>query len=121
MLSLSSTQVGIAAAPTREMSRDELMTQMALIERQLQSSDESTADLVDALVDAARAARVPMQAGKDDTHAFIEGRAAVETATWAQCGGLIQALVEGYVVQNRDLAARVAQRVFELTPTHFFG
>lgn len=101
------------------MSRDEWMTQLAFIERQLQSADEPTADLVEALADAGRAVSLPVQEGREDSHLFIQGNASVATATWAQCGALVHALAEGYVAENRDLAARIAQRVFELTPTHY--
>ena len=97
------------------------MSQLALIERQLQSSDEPTADLVEALVDAGRAVSLPVEDRRDDSHVFIEGAASIATATWAQCGGLVHALAGGHVSENRELAARVAQRVFELTPTHFSG
>jgi len=99
--------------------RDELMAELALINRQLQSSDESTSDLVDALADAARALKLPVDEARDDTHRFIEGVEAVESATWAQCGGLIHSLAQHQLVDERPLAARVAQRVFELAPTHY--
>src|SRR3954464_4626498 len=100
-------------------SRDELMAELALIVRQLQASDESTSDLVDALVDTARALKLPINEGRDDAHRFIEGVQSVEAATWLQCGGLVFALAEHQVVDSRALASRVAQRVFELAPTHY--
>jgi len=100
-------------------SRDTLMAELALIERQLQASDEPTSELVDALVDAAHALKLPAAALREDTHRFIEGADAVESATWAQCGGLVFALAERHVVDERAFAARVAQRIFELTPTHY--
>ena len=100
-------------------SRDALMAELALIDRQLQASDEPTSELVDALVDAARALKLPTAAPREDAHRFIEGADAVESATWAQCGGLVVALAERQVVDERAFAARVAHRIFELTPTHY--
>jgi hypothetical protein len=100
-------------------SRDVLMAELALIDRQLQTSDEPTSDLVDALVDAARALKLPTAAAREDTHRFIEGAEAVESATWAQCGGIVFALAERQVADERAFAARVAHRIFELTPTHY--
>ncbi len=94
------------------------MAELALIDRQLQASDESTSDLLEALADTARALKVPADDRREDAHRFIEGVDAVESATWAQCGGLISALTEGLVVEERTVAARVARRIFELTPTH---
>lgn len=99
--------------------RDELLTEIALIGRQLQSSDEPTADLIDALFESARAVNLPVDDRREDTHRFIEGVEAVEAATWAQCAGLVHALQEHQVVEDRALAARVAQRIFDLLPTHY--
>ena len=99
-------------------SRDELLSELALINRQLQASDESTSDLIDALVAAARALKLPTDAPREDTHRFIDGAEAVENATWAQCGGLVVALADRQVVDERAFAARLAERIFELTPTH---
>lgn len=98
--------------------RDELMAEVALINRQLQASDETAADLIEAFVEAARALKLPVDEARSDTHRFIEGVEPVEGATWAQCGGLIFALAQHQLVDERALAARVAQRVFELAPTH---
>ncbi|HKO53838.1 MAG TPA: hypothetical protein VJV79_39295 [Polyangiaceae bacterium] len=95
------------------------MAELALIGRQLQASDEPTPDLINALVDSARAMKLPVDQRRPDTHRFIEGSESVESATWAQCGGLVCALAEGQVVDERMLAARVAQRVFELLPSHY--
>ena len=100
-------------------SRETLMAELALIDRQLQSSDEPTSELVDALVDAAHALKLPTAAPREDTHRFLEGVEAVESATWGQCGGLVFALAERQVVNERAFAARVAHRIFELTPTHY--
>jgi hypothetical protein len=100
-------------------SRDELMAELALIGRQLQASDEPTPDLINALADSARALKLPADERREDTHRFIEGSEPVESATWAQCGGLVWALAEGQVVDGRMLAARVAQRIFDLLPTHY--
>ena len=100
-------------------SRDELMEELALIDRQLQMSDESAADLIEALVDAARALKLPIDGRREDAYRFIQGVDSVEAATWAQCGGLVFALSQRQVVDERALAARVAHRVFELTPTHY--
>lgn len=102
----------------RMQSRDGLLAELALIDRQLQASDEPTSDLVDALDAAARALRVPVDERGQDAYRFIEGEAAVSTATWVQCGGLVFALAQGHVVDSRQLAARVAQRLFELAPSH---
>jgi|tagenome__1003787_1003787.scaffolds.fasta_scaffold12704899_1 hypothetical protein len=99
--------------------RDELMTEISLISRQLQTSDEPTPDLIEALVDSARAINLPVDERREDTHRFIEGDESVESATWAQCAGLVHALQEGQVVDDRALAARVAQRIFDLLPTHY--
>jgi hypothetical protein len=99
--------------------RDELMAELALINRQLQASDEPTSDLVDALFEAARALKLPVDDPRDDTHRFIEGAEAIESATWVQCAGIIQLLAQHQLVDERALAARVAQRVFELAPTHY--
>jgi len=99
-------------------SRDELMAKLALIERQLQASDEDTSQLVDELEDAARSLKLATDTHRDDAHLFIEGTAAVESATWAQCGGLLFALSHEQVVDARAFAARLARRIFELTPTH---
>ncbi len=98
--------------------QNELLTELTLIDRQLQASDESTADLIDALVDVARALKVPTDDRREDTHRFIEGAESVASATWAQCGGLVFALVERQVVDERAFAALVAQRIGELAPTH---
>ena len=100
-------------------SRDTLMAEVALIARQLQASDEPTSELIDALVDVCRALKLPADSRRDDTHRFLEGAESVEAATWAQCGGLVFALAERQVVDERALAARVAQRIFQLTPTHY--
>jgi len=100
------------------MSKDDLLTQLSVIERQLQSSDEPTRDLVDALLEVARGAKLPMDERRADTQMFLEGAASVEAATWLQCGGLLHALGQGYVTEDRALAARLAQRIFELLPTH---
>lgn len=100
-------------------SRDHLMAELALIDRQLQASDETTSDLVEALLDVARALKLPVDARREDAHRFIEGTESVATATWAQCGGLVFALTQRQVVEERALAAQVAQRLFELTPTHY--
>ena len=100
------------------MRRDDLMAQLALIERQLQSSDEPTADLVNALVDVAHALSLPVAERRAETLNFVGGVTSIETATWSQCGGLLHALTEGDVPENRELASRVAQRIFELVPTH---
>jgi len=99
-------------------SRDELMVELALIDRQLQGSDESTSDLVDALVDTARALRVPVEPSDEGLHLFINGKLSVDSATWGQCGGLVFELEQRTVVDDRSLAARVARRVFELAPKH---
>jgi hypothetical protein len=99
-------------------SRDELMAKLALIERQLQASDEETSQLVEELVDAARSLKLGTDTHREDAHLFIEGTAAVETATWAQCAGLLFALSHEQVVDVRSFAARLARRIFELTPTH---
>ena len=99
--------------------RDELMEEFALIGRQLQSSDEPTPDLVEALLDSARAVNLPTDERRDDAHRFLEGTERVESATWAQCGGLAYALAAGQVADERALAARVAQRIFDLLPTHY--
>ena len=103
------------------MSRDELLTELALIVRQLESSDESTADLLQALIDTARAARLPAEARRDDSLRFVEGDASVHSATWEQCGGLVHALEHGYVASDRSFIARVAARLFDLLPTHWSG
>jgi hypothetical protein len=111
-----------AAPVPREVSmesRDTLMAELALIARQLQAPDEPTSDLIDALVDAARALKLPTDERRPDTHRFIEGAESVESATWAQCGGLVFALAERQVVDERSFATRVAQRIFQLTPTHY--
>ena len=94
------------------------MTELALIVRQLQSSDEPTPDLIDALFDAGRAVNLPTDERRDDAHLFIEGAISIESATWIQCGGLLRALSARYVAENRALVARVARRIFELLPTH---
>jgi hypothetical protein len=99
-------------------SRDTLMAELALIARQLQASDEPTSELIDALVSAARALKLPCDERREDTHRFLEGVESVESATWAQCGGLVFALAERRVVDERAVATRVAQRIFQLTPTH---
>jgi len=99
-------------------SRDELLAELALIARQLQAPDEPTSDLVDALAAAARALKVPVDESRQDAYRFIDGETAVATATWLQCGGLVYALARGQVVDSRQLAARVAQRLFELAPSH---
>lgn len=99
--------------------RDDLMAEIALINRQLQASDESSSDLIDALVDVTRALKLPVDEPRSDTHRFVEGVESVESATWLQCAGLIHALSQRQVVEERALAARVAQRVFELAPTHY--
>jgi len=98
---------------------EELMGELALIERQLESSDEPTSDLIDALVEAARALRLPTDERREDTHLFIDGGEAVESATWRQCGGIVYALIERRIVDERTVAARVAQRIFELAPAHY--
>jgi hypothetical protein len=99
-------------------SRDELLEQLALIERQLQASDEPTANLIDELVDVARALRLPTDDHREDAHRFTEGSEPVESATWKQCGGLIYALAQKQVPDERAFAARLTQRIFELLPTH---
>ena len=99
-------------------SPDELLEKLALIYRQLQASDEPTADLVEELVNVARALRLPTDDRRGDAHRFIEGAESVATATWNQCGGLIHALAQKQVVGERAFAAHIAQRVFELLPTH---
>jgi len=100
-------------------SRDELMAEFALIGRQLQSSDEPTPDLIDALIDSARAVNLPTDEHREDAHRFIEGTKRVESATWVQCGGLAFALAAGQVADGRAMAARVAERIFDLLPTHY--
>jgi len=100
-------------------SRDELMGELALIQRQLQAPDEPTSVLVEALLGAARALKLPVDERRGDTHLFVEGGEAVESATWLQCGGLVFALAEGQVVDERAFALRLAQRIFDLTPTHY--
>ena len=100
-------------------SRDELMAAFALIGRQLQASDEPTPNLLEALIDSARAVNLPADEHREDTHRFIEGTKRVESATWAQCGGLAFALAAGQVADPRAMAARVAERIFDLLPTHY--
>ena len=100
-------------------SRDELMGELTLIERQLQTADEPTSDLIDALIDATRALKLPIDQRRPDAHLFIDSEQSVSSATWDQCGGLVFALARQEVVAPRAFAARVAQRVFELTPTHY--
>jgi hypothetical protein len=100
-------------------SRDELMAELVLIARQLQASDEPTSDLIDALIDVTRALKLPIDEPGTDTHRFIEGVDAVEVATWKQCAGLVFALAQKQVTDERALATRIAERVFELTPTHY--
>lgn len=100
-------------------SRDNLLAELALISRQLEASDEPTPDLISALIDSARAVKVPADEPRQDTHRFIEGTEPVEVATWAQCGGLVWALSESQVAEERALAARLAQRIFALVPTHY--
>ncbi len=95
------------------------MADIALIERQLQASDEATADLVEALADGARALRLPVDDRRSDTHRFTEGADSVDAATWLQCGGLVYALSHGEVADERAFAARVARRIFDLTPSHY--
>ena len=107
-------------SPCTEMeSRNDLLEKLALINRELQSSDAPTADLIEALADSARALNLPNDERKEDTFRFVEGDEAVESATWAQCGGLVQALEAGHIAAGRALAARVAARLFELVPTHY--
>lgn len=100
-------------------SLDDLMAGLSLIDRQLGASDESTADLIDALVDTARGLKVPVAARSDETHRFLEGAEPVARASWLQCGGLIFALAEGQVVDQRAVAAQLARRIFDLAPTHY--
>src|SRR3954451_14999199 len=100
-------------------SRDELMAELSLINRQLQASDETTSDLLDALVEVTRALKLPVDEARDDTHRFIEGAESIDSATWVQCGGIVFALAQRQVVDARALAARVAQRIFDLAPTHY--
>ncbi len=99
-------------------SRNELLSELVLIDRQLQASDESTSDLIDALVDVTRALKLPTDELGEDTHRFLHGDESLTSATWAQCGGLVFALVERQVVDERAFAARVARRIYELAPTH---
>jgi hypothetical protein len=49
---------------------------------------------------------------------FLEGTEKVETATWTQCGGLLFALTHEEMRGADALAARVAERIFDLPPTH---
>ena len=62
--------------------------------------------------------KLPVDDARSDTHRFIEGVAPMESATWAQCGGLTLALAQHVLTDERALAGKVAQRVFELAPTH---
>lgn len=100
-------------------SRNDLMAEVALINRQLQASDEATSDLIEALLDVARAIKLPVDEHREDAHRFIEGTESVASATWAQCGGLVFALTQQQVVAERAFAAQLAQRLFELIPTHY--
>ncbi|HET7539662.1 MAG TPA: hypothetical protein VFK05_07315 [Polyangiaceae bacterium] len=100
-------------------SRDELMGELALIERQFQASDEPSVDLIEALLAVARALKMSVDERRTDTHLFLDGAKEVESATWAQCGDLVRALSEGKVLDERVFATRVARRIFELTPTHY--
>lgn len=98
--------------------RADLMAELFLIDRQLEASDESTTDLVDALVSTARGLKLPIDEHRDETHRFLEGMQPVADATWTQCGGLIFALAEGQVVDERAVAAQLARRIYDLAPCH---
>ena len=100
-------------------SRDELMGELVLIDRQLQAADEPTTNLMDALIDVTRALKLPIHQRRADARLFIESTQSVSSATWDQCGGLVFALAQREVVDPRAFASRVAQRIFELTPTHY--
>ena len=92
---------------------------LSLIDRQLRSSDEPTADLIEALLDSARSLNLLSGSHRLDTFLFATGEEQVEAASWEQCGALVQALDEGRIVDGRELAARVAARISELVPAHY--
>ena len=100
-------------------SREEVRDTLALIDRQLRASDEPTADLIEALLDSARSLNLPSESLDEDTFPFVTGEERVEAASWEQCGALVQALEDGRIVDGRELAARVAARIFELVPAHY--
>ncbi|MES1173270.1 MAG: hypothetical protein ABUL62_02995 [Myxococcales bacterium] len=99
-------------------SRDDLRDKLSLIDRQLRSSDEPTADLIEALLDSARSLNLPLDA-RQDSFLFAIGEERIEAASWEQCGALVQALEDGSIVDGRELAARVAARISELVPEHY--
>jgi len=94
------------------VTRDELMSELALLERQFQNSDEDTSQLVEELLDAGRALGLASDVHREDAHWFTEGLEPVESATWLQCGGLLYALDNDQVVNVRAFCARLARRIF---------
>ena len=82
------------------------------------SPQSDVASATSELVDTARALGVPVDARRDDAPVFLEGTEKVETATRTQCGSMLYALTHETIPDPRAIAARIAQRLFELAPTH---
>ena len=115
--------IGIAD-PQRVMTAREklkLIDELSRLVRELSEPAPTTArgsTAVAELLEIARALGVPTTDRRDDAPVFLEGTAKVETATWTQCGGLLFALAHDEVRDAQSLATRLAQRLFDLAPTH---
>jgi hypothetical protein len=102
------------------MESDEMSGLVADLCRIAQSLRGQVADSrsIEELLQVAGALGVSTSSRRDDAPVFLDGTERVETATWTQCGGLLFALVHDDVREPCAIAARVAQRLFELAPTH---
>ena len=85
------------------------------IQQGLRDSDSAAArGSVAALIELAHSLGVNTQDRRDDAPVFVAGTEPIETATWAQCGGLLFALSRDEVPDARAIAQRVGRRVCAL-------
>jgi hypothetical protein len=104
-----------------EKEQVELLAELSRLARELKQPPHAEAGgltAVPRLVEVAHALGVPTNSRRDDAPVFLEGTERVETATWTQCGGLLFALAHEEMRGADALAARVAERIFDLAPTH---
>lgn len=98
-----------------------LIDELSRLVRELSELADATpraSSAVSKLVEIARALGVPTDHRRDDAPVFLEGTEKVATATWTQCGGLLYALAHDEARDRSAVATKVAQRLFELAPTH---
>lgn len=99
----------------------ELIDELSHLRRQLSGPALATpgaSNAVSKLIEIARALGVPTTHRRDDAPVFLDGTEKLETATWTQCGGILYAIAHDEVSDRTAVAAKVAQRIFELAPTH---